>query len=165
MAEVRLVDLDVIKHYSLAIRQESADAAEVISVLEADIVTLRRLVSKGATAPPATRPSSSAKPSKAASKPTSKAAPKSTSKPAKTASKTASPARPKPPSPKPPPPRQPPPRQQAPKPQPATRMVTPSAKPKAAPVVIVPANKKVVQPTPDRTAAQKAAAKKVAPRR
>lgn len=35
MAEVRLVDLAVIKRYSLAIRQESAPADEVLRVLDA----------------------------------------------------------------------------------------------------------------------------------
>ena len=35
MADVRLVDLDVFKRYSLAIRQESAPVEEVLAVLEA----------------------------------------------------------------------------------------------------------------------------------
>ena len=35
MADVRLVDLDVFKRYSLAIRQESAPADELLAVLEA----------------------------------------------------------------------------------------------------------------------------------
>ena len=35
MADVRLVDLEVFKRYSLAIRQESAPADEVLAVLEA----------------------------------------------------------------------------------------------------------------------------------
>ncbi|MDP9402504.1 MAG: hypothetical protein M3P85_04055 [Actinomycetota bacterium] len=35
MSDVRLVDLDVIKRYSLAVRQESAPAEEVLAVLEA----------------------------------------------------------------------------------------------------------------------------------
>jgi hypothetical protein len=34
MADVNLVDLEVIKRYSLAIRQESAPADEVLAVLE-----------------------------------------------------------------------------------------------------------------------------------
>jgi len=33
--DVRLVDLDMIKRYSLAIRQESAPAEEVLAVLDA----------------------------------------------------------------------------------------------------------------------------------
>ena len=35
MAEVRLVDLDVIRRYSLAVRQETAPAEEVLAVLDA----------------------------------------------------------------------------------------------------------------------------------
>ena len=35
MADVRLVDLDVFKRYSLAIRQETAPADELLAVLEA----------------------------------------------------------------------------------------------------------------------------------
>jgi hypothetical protein len=35
MADVRLVDLDVFKRYSLAIRQESAPMEELLSVLDA----------------------------------------------------------------------------------------------------------------------------------
>lgn len=35
MADVRLVDLDVFKRYSLAIRQETAPAEELLAVLEA----------------------------------------------------------------------------------------------------------------------------------
>ncbi|HEV7888358.1 MAG TPA: hypothetical protein VGO92_12430 [Acidimicrobiales bacterium] len=35
MADVRLVDLDVIKRYSLALRQESAPAEEVLAALDA----------------------------------------------------------------------------------------------------------------------------------
>lgn len=35
MPDVRLVDLDMIKRYSLAIRQESAPAEEVLAVLDA----------------------------------------------------------------------------------------------------------------------------------
>lgn len=35
MADVRLVDLDVFKRYSLAIRQESAPAEELLAVLDA----------------------------------------------------------------------------------------------------------------------------------
>ncbi len=40
MSDVRLVDLDVIKRYSLAVRQESAPAEELLAVLE----TTRRQV-------------------------------------------------------------------------------------------------------------------------
>lgn len=35
MADVRLVDLDVFKRYSLAIRQEAAPAEELLAVLDA----------------------------------------------------------------------------------------------------------------------------------
>ncbi|HZQ27512.1 MAG TPA: hypothetical protein VFA94_07420 [Acidimicrobiales bacterium] len=35
MADVRLVDLDVIKRYSLAVRQEWASAEEVLAALDA----------------------------------------------------------------------------------------------------------------------------------
>jgi hypothetical protein len=35
MADVRLVDLDVIKRYSLAVRQETAPAEEVLAALDA----------------------------------------------------------------------------------------------------------------------------------
>ena len=35
MADVRLVDLDVIRRYSLAVRQETAPAEEVLAVLDA----------------------------------------------------------------------------------------------------------------------------------
>ena len=33
--EIRLVDLDVVKRYSLAVRQETAPAAEVLAALDA----------------------------------------------------------------------------------------------------------------------------------
>ena len=35
MADVRLVDLDVIRRYSLAVRQETAPADELLAVLDA----------------------------------------------------------------------------------------------------------------------------------
>ncbi|HVM08023.1 MAG TPA: hypothetical protein VM345_06160 [Acidimicrobiales bacterium] len=35
MSEVRLVDLEIIKRYSLAIRQETASAEELLAVLDA----------------------------------------------------------------------------------------------------------------------------------
>lgn len=38
--DVRLVDLEVIKRYSLAIRQESAPAAEVLAALDASRATV-----------------------------------------------------------------------------------------------------------------------------
>ncbi len=46
MSDVRLVDLDVIKRYSLAIRQELAPAEEVLAALDASrdhvLATLQR---------------------------------------------------------------------------------------------------------------------------
>lgn len=50
MPDVRLVDLDVIKRYSLAIRQESAPADEVLAVLDA---TRQQVVAAMAPSPPA----------------------------------------------------------------------------------------------------------------
>jgi hypothetical protein len=40
MADVRLVDLEVIKRYSLAIRQESAPASELLAALDASRATV-----------------------------------------------------------------------------------------------------------------------------
>ena len=40
MPDVDLVDLDVIKRYSLAIRQESAPAEEVLAALELSVETV-----------------------------------------------------------------------------------------------------------------------------
>jgi hypothetical protein len=54
MAEVRLVDLEVIKRYSLAIRQESAPAAEVLAALDASRATV--LAAMTARRPPVARP-------------------------------------------------------------------------------------------------------------
>lgn len=50
MADVRLVDLDVFKRYSLAIRQEAAPAEELLAVLDA---TRRQVEEAGR--PPAPR--------------------------------------------------------------------------------------------------------------
>ena len=61
MADVRLVDLEVIKRYSLAIRQESAPAAELLAALDASrahvlaVMTARRPARTPAPAAP--RPS------------------------------------------------------------------------------------------------------------
>ncbi|MEO6121709.1 MAG: hypothetical protein ABIW46_03755 [Acidimicrobiales bacterium] len=52
MPDVRLVDLDMIKRYSLAIRQESAPADEVLAVLDA---TRAQVVAAMAAAPPPRR--------------------------------------------------------------------------------------------------------------
>jgi hypothetical protein len=54
MAEVRLVDLEVIKRYSLAIRQESAPASEVLAALDASRATV--LAAMTARRPVAPRP-------------------------------------------------------------------------------------------------------------
>jgi hypothetical protein len=58
MAEVRLVDLEVIKRYSLAIRQESAPAAEVLAALDASRATVLAAMTARRTLParPAARP-------------------------------------------------------------------------------------------------------------
>jgi hypothetical protein len=75
MADVRLVDLEVIKRYSLAIRQETAPAVEVLAALDASrAAVLAAITSRRAPAPrpaaPATRAAAPVK--KAAAK---KAAP------------------------------------------------------------------------------------------
>jgi hypothetical protein len=51
MAEVRLVDLEVIKRYSLAIRQESAPAAEVLAALDASRATVLAAMTARRTLP------------------------------------------------------------------------------------------------------------------
>lgn len=53
MPDVRLVDLEVIRRYSLAVRQESADAAEILAVIESDREALRKAL--GRTRAPAAR--------------------------------------------------------------------------------------------------------------
>jgi hypothetical protein len=40
--DVRLVDLEIFKRFSLALRQEHADAAEVLAVLEDSAESIRR---------------------------------------------------------------------------------------------------------------------------
>lgn len=52
--EVRLVDLEVIKRYSLAVRQESAPAEDLLAVLDASREAV--LASMGGTAKPARKP-------------------------------------------------------------------------------------------------------------
>jgi hypothetical protein len=44
MPDVRLVDLDVIKRYSLAVRQESAPAEEVLAALDASREAVAALI-------------------------------------------------------------------------------------------------------------------------
>ena len=63
MADVRLVDLEVIKRYSLAIRQESAPAVEVLAA-----ITARRLPSSRPAAPRAATAVKKAPAKKAAAK-------------------------------------------------------------------------------------------------
>lgn len=46
MPHVRLVDLAVIRRYSLAIRQETADAAELLGLIETDRKTVEKLVAE-----------------------------------------------------------------------------------------------------------------------
>jgi len=49
--DVRLVDLDVIKRYSLAIRQEAAPAEEVLAVLEATRAQVEAAIEAAPPAP------------------------------------------------------------------------------------------------------------------
>ena len=51
--EVRLVDLEVIKRYSLAVRQESAPAEEVLAALDASREAV--MATLGLSAPPRRR--------------------------------------------------------------------------------------------------------------
>ena len=53
-AEVRLVDLEVIKRYSLAVRQESAPAADLLAALDASRDAVLALL--GMPAKPARKP-------------------------------------------------------------------------------------------------------------
>jgi hypothetical protein len=69
MAEVRLVDLEVIKRYSLAIRQESAPAAEVLAALDASRATVLAAMTARRTLP---RPTA-ARPAPSPRRPTRKA--------------------------------------------------------------------------------------------
>jgi hypothetical protein len=52
--EVRLVDLEVIKRYSLAVRQESAPAEDLLAALDASRDAV--LATMGAAAKPARKP-------------------------------------------------------------------------------------------------------------
>ena len=60
MSEVRLVDLEIIKRYSLAIRQETASADELLAALDASraVVAAAAKSSKSSKTP---RPRKSAK--------------------------------------------------------------------------------------------------------
>jgi hypothetical protein len=46
MADVRLVDLEVIKRYSLALRQDTAPAEEVLAALDASRAAVRAAMGK-----------------------------------------------------------------------------------------------------------------------
>jgi hypothetical protein len=46
MADVRLVDLDIIKRYSLAVRQESAPAEEVLAALDASRAAVKAAIGR-----------------------------------------------------------------------------------------------------------------------
>lgn len=46
MPDVRLVDLEVIKRFSLAVRGEHADAQDVLDAIEADRAELRKALGK-----------------------------------------------------------------------------------------------------------------------
>ena len=63
-AEVRLVDLEVIKRYSLAVRQESAPAADLLAALDASRDAVLALVGKPAKS--ARKPRKAPAPKKAA---------------------------------------------------------------------------------------------------
>lgn len=54
--EVRLVDLEVIKRYSLAVRQESAPAEDVLAVLDASRDAVLAAMAPTAKAKPARKP-------------------------------------------------------------------------------------------------------------
>ena len=87
MADVNLVDLEVIKRYSLAIRQESAPADEVLAVLELS----RDAVLVAMAASPKPRKAPAKKSSKAPTKrPAKKATAKKAAKKASSTSRRAS---------------------------------------------------------------------------
>lgn len=50
MGEVRLVDLEIIKRYSLAVRQESAPAEDLLAVLDASRDVVVATIEKDAQA-------------------------------------------------------------------------------------------------------------------
>ena len=70
-AEVRLVDLEVIKRYSLAVRQESAPAEDLLAALDASRDAVLALL--GAPATPARKPRAAAKKTTKATKTTKRA--------------------------------------------------------------------------------------------
>ena len=61
MADVRLVDLPMIKRYSLAIRQESAPAEEILGFLDASRELVLAAIERATPATPAGKATKSAK--------------------------------------------------------------------------------------------------------
>jgi len=101
MAEVRLVDLELIKRYSLAVRRDTVDAEELLAVLDASRATVAAVIA-GQPAPPRTPART---PTKAATKTPTKAttrtparAPTKTPSKAKTPTKANTPTKPKTPT-------------------------------------------------------------------
>lgn len=83
--DVRLTDLEVIQRYSIAVRGETADRAELVEALRADLAFLDggRAKPKPAAAKPAAARTAPAKPApKPAAKPAPKPAPARAAKPA-----------------------------------------------------------------------------------
>ncbi len=98
--DVRLTDLEVIQRYSIAVRGETADRAELVAALRADLAWLeggRRAATAAPAKPAAARPAPAkpapAKPAPAKPAPAkpapAKAAAKPAAKPAKAAAKPA----------------------------------------------------------------------------
>ena len=83
--DVRLTDLEVIQRYSIAVRGETADRAELLEALRTDLAFLEGAraakAATGSATKPAAKPAAKAA-AKAAAKPAAKAAAK---KPAKAA--------------------------------------------------------------------------------
>jgi outer membrane biosynthesis protein TonB len=83
--DVRLTDLEVIQRYSIAVRGETADRAELVEALRADLAFLEggRARSAAKPAPARTAPPKPApKPAKPVPKPAPKPAPAKAAKPA-----------------------------------------------------------------------------------
>ena len=73
MGDVRLVDLDVIKRYSLAVREEWVDAEELLGVLDASRDEVLAAMGGSRSTRPA-RPAGSTRAAKSARQPAPKAA-------------------------------------------------------------------------------------------
>ena len=87
--DVRLTDLEVIQRYSIAVRGETADRAELLEALKADVAFL----DKPAARKPAAKSAAPAKPAAKKPVPAAKPAPYKKAAPAKPAAKKA-PAKP-----------------------------------------------------------------------